>query len=91
MSLRIDWTTGAQRDLNRLDRPTRARMVAAMLRLAETSQGDVVKLAGKQPPEYRLRVGGWRIRFAWDQDANDLPRQPAPEPDPRKIRPARRY
>lgn len=72
MSLRIDWTPGAQRDLNRLDRPTSARIVAAVLRLAETSQGDVVKLAGKQPPEYRLRVGGWRIRFAWDQAAGVL-------------------
>ncbi len=49
MSLRIDWTPRAQRDLNRLDRPTSTRLVAAVLRLAETSQGDVVKLAGKQP------------------------------------------
>jgi mRNA-degrading endonuclease RelE of RelBE toxin-antitoxin system len=72
VSLRIDWTPGAQRDLNRLDRPNSARMVAAVLRLAETSQGDVVKLAGKQPPEYRLRVGGWRIRFAWEQAAGVL-------------------
>jgi mRNA-degrading endonuclease RelE of RelBE toxin-antitoxin system len=72
VSLRIDWTPGAQRDLNRLDRPTSARIVAAVLRLAETSQGDVVKLAGKQPPEYRLRVGGWRIRFAWDQTVGVL-------------------
>ena len=72
MSLRIDWTPRAQRDLDRFDRPTRARIVAAVLRLAETSQGDVVKLAGKQPPEYRLRVGGWRIRFGWDQAADIL-------------------
>ena len=67
MSLRIDWTPRAQRDLSRLDRPARERVVAAVLRLAETNQGDVVKLAGKQPAEYRLRVGGWRVRFAWDQ------------------------
>lgn len=72
MSLRIEWTPGAQRDLGRLDRPTRARIVATVLRLAETSQGDVLKLAGKQPPEYRLRVGGWRVRFAWDQAAGVL-------------------
>jgi mRNA-degrading endonuclease RelE of RelBE toxin-antitoxin system len=72
VSLRIDWTPGAQRDLGRLDRPTRARIVAAVLKLAESSQGDVVKLAGKQPPEYRLRIGGWRVRFAWDQAAGVL-------------------
>ncbi len=67
MSLQVDWTPRAQRDLARLDRPTRSRIVAAILKLAETNQGDVVKLAGKQPPEYRLRVGGWRVRFGWDQ------------------------
>lgn len=72
MSLRLDWTPRAQRDLARLDRATRERIVAAVLRLAETSQGDVVKLAGKQPPEYRLRVGGWRVRFAWDQGSGVL-------------------
>jgi mRNA interferase RelE/StbE len=72
VSLRLDWTPRAQRDLARLDRATRERIVAAVLRLAETSQGDVVKLAGKQPPEYRLRVGGWRVRFAWDQGSGVL-------------------
>jgi mRNA interferase RelE/StbE len=72
VSQRIDWTARARRDLARLDRPTRERIVSAVLRLAETSQGDVVKLAGKQPPEYRLRVGGWRIRFAWDQASGVL-------------------
>jgi len=50
VSLRIDWTPGAQRDLGRLDRPTRARIVAAVLKLAESSQGDVVKLAGSSLP-----------------------------------------
>jgi mRNA-degrading endonuclease RelE of RelBE toxin-antitoxin system len=72
VSLLVEWTPGAQRDLGRLDRPARARIVATVLRLAETSQGDVLKLAGKQPPEYRLRVGGWRVRFAWDQVAGVL-------------------
>lgn len=67
MSLRLDWKPGALRDLERLDPPTRARIVAAVAKLAETSQGDVRKLTGKNPPEYRLRVGALRVRFAWDQ------------------------
>jgi mRNA-degrading endonuclease RelE of RelBE toxin-antitoxin system len=66
----IQWTPRARQDLNRLDLPTRTRIVAAMQRLDETSQGDVVKLSGKNPPEYRLRVGGWRIRFAWEQTSD---------------------
>jgi len=31
----------------------------------------VIKLTDKNPPEYRLRVGGWRVRFAWEQ-ASDI-------------------
>lgn len=72
MSLRVEWSSRAQRDLTRLDRPTRERVVNAVLRFAETNQGDVVKLTGKQPAEYRLRVGGWRVRFAWDQGSGVL-------------------
>jgi mRNA interferase RelE/StbE len=72
VSLQTDWTSRAQRDLERLDRPTRTRIVAAVLKFAETGQGDVVKLAGKHPPEYRLRVGGWRVRFAWEQASSVL-------------------
>jgi mRNA interferase RelE/StbE len=72
VSLRIDWTPRAQRDLARLDRTVRERIVVAVVKLAESRQGDVVKLAGKQPPEYRLRVGGWRVRFAWDQGSGGI-------------------
>jgi hypothetical protein len=32
----------------------------------ETDQGDVKRLQGLDPPEWRLRVGEWRIRFAYD-------------------------
>ena len=72
MSLRLDWTPKALRDLSRFDPPIRARIVTAMSALAESQQGDVIKLSGKNPPEYRLRVGGWRVRFAWDQPAGVL-------------------
>jgi hypothetical protein len=31
--------------------------------LAESDLGDVVRLTGLNPPEWRLRVGAWRVRF----------------------------
>ena len=34
MSLRVDWTPRAQRDLARLDQPIRSRIVAAVLIVA---------------------------------------------------------
>jgi mRNA-degrading endonuclease RelE of RelBE toxin-antitoxin system len=72
VSLRLEWTPRARRELNRLDPQTRSRIVAAMTRFAETNLGDVLKLSGKDPAEYRLRVGGWRVRFAWDQASRAL-------------------
>jgi mRNA-degrading endonuclease RelE of RelBE toxin-antitoxin system len=67
--LRLSWSTRALRDSDRLDPKTRTRIVAALDRYAETRYGDVAKLADIDPPEYRLRVGPWRVRFAWDQPA----------------------
>jgi mRNA-degrading endonuclease RelE of RelBE toxin-antitoxin system len=29
----------------------------------ETGYGDIKKLKGHSPPEYRLRVGKWRVMF----------------------------
>ena len=42
------------------------RAVAAVERLAATEQGDVTRLQGVEPPEWRLRVGDWRVRFRYD-------------------------
>jgi hypothetical protein len=37
--------------------------MAALERYAETEQGDVRKLTDVEPPEWRLRVGDWRVLF----------------------------
>ena len=50
---------------------TRACPVAfkqAVERFAETGTGDVKKLQGVNPPEFRLRVGDYRARFHQDGD-----------------------
>jgi mRNA interferase RelE/StbE len=56
----------ALRDLERLDQALRRRVFTALDRLAATGQGDVKRLRGIDPPEWRLRVGDWRVRFAYD-------------------------
>lgn len=38
-------------------------MLRALRRYAATGYGDVTRLVGYEPPEYRLRVGDWRVRF----------------------------
>ncbi len=54
---RIEFSRTAIRDLKRLDRPVRERVVVALERLvASQTVGDVRALTGV-PGEFRLRVG----------------------------------
>ncbi len=62
-SWQTHWQPAAERDLKRCDRQTQERILAAVARLIETDQGDVVLLKNVKPPEWRLRVGQWRVRF----------------------------
>src|SRR5258708_5010717 len=49
----------------------RRRVVAALERLAETNYGDTRQLTGIDPPEWRLRVGDYRVRFRYDQEFDE--------------------
>jgi mRNA-degrading endonuclease RelE of RelBE toxin-antitoxin system len=62
----------AQHDLRHLDRQVAARVQRAVEWLAETEQGDVVRLKGEVPPQWRLRVGDWRVRFRFDRNAGAI-------------------
>ena len=59
----------AKADLAAIERGTRVRIASALKRFAETSTGNVKKLQGINPPEYRLRVGDWQVRFHQDKDS----------------------
>jgi len=68
----VDWTDRARRDLQRLDQPMAQRTIRAVERLAATEQGDVTRLHGVVPPEWRLRVGDWRVRFQYAHEQRTL-------------------
>jgi mRNA interferase RelE/StbE len=72
MSYRLEWKSRALKDAEKLDRKTRERVLAALERLAETGHGDITKLADVNPPEYRLRVGAYRVRYGLDPTARVL-------------------
>ncbi|MGH2843058.1 MAG: type II toxin-antitoxin system RelE family toxin [Solirubrobacteraceae bacterium] len=60
----------AERDLDRLDPPIRERMLDAVDGLlVDHPTGDIKRLTGIKPPEWRLRVGDWRIRFQREEAA----------------------
>lgn len=53
----------AKQDLGKLDRAIALRIAGAIHRFADTGAGNVKALHGMHPPEFRLRVGDWRVRF----------------------------
>ena len=71
MSREVEWSPASSDDLERLDRRTQERIRQAVYRLAETNQGDVQRLHGRER-EWRLRVGQWRIRFAFDDEKGSI-------------------
>jgi mRNA-degrading endonuclease RelE of RelBE toxin-antitoxin system len=60
---RVVVSTQAQADLAALDRPVSLCIAGAIQRFATTGAGNVRRLHGIHPPEFRLRVGNWRVRF----------------------------
>lgn len=64
----LEWRSRALKDADRLDAKARKRVFAALERLASAYVGDVVRIKGIDPPEYRLRVGTWRVRFSRDKE-----------------------
>ena len=64
---KIAWSESARADVRRIDRTTAMRIFTALLRLAETGEGDVKFLKG-QSGELRLRVGDYRVRFTEEAD-----------------------
>lgn len=58
----VRFRPAAEKDLARLDAKTQQRVIAALERFAETNQGDIKLLRGRDR-EFRLRVGKWRVFF----------------------------
>jgi len=58
---RIVWTEPAKADVRRLDKPTAMRILAALHRFADSGEGDVKALQGRE--ELRLRIGDYRLFF----------------------------
>ena len=65
MNRQLRWNRQAAADFARLSGQLQDRVLAALERLADTGQGDIKKLRGRQN-QWRLRVGDWRaiISFA---------------------------
>ena len=68
MSWGVRWAPQAQKDMRRLEKKDARRVGRAVDRLATEGHGDVLKLKGVDPAEWRLRIGGFRVRFQYHAD-----------------------
>jgi mRNA interferase RelE/StbE len=67
MEYRIEYKPQAVRDLRGLDRQVRHRIQEKIEAMAHDLAGDVKRLTNVDP-QYRLRVGDWRVLFAIARD-----------------------
>ena len=66
--MEVEWTETALTDMAGLDKGIARRVKQAVERFAETGAGNVKRLQGINPPEFRLRVGDYRVRFYQDSE-----------------------
>ena len=67
MGRAIAWRERAKAELRAIDQPTALRILHALADFAATGEGDVKRLHDIEPPEFRLRIGDYRLRF-YDTD-----------------------
>ena len=61
--MEIEWTPAALGDVAGLDKVMAQRVKQSLSRFAESGTGNVKRLHGFDPPEFRLRVGDYRVLF----------------------------
>jgi len=64
----IEWTDASLEDMAALDKGIARRVKQAVERFGVIGAGNIKRLQGIDPPEYRLRVGDYRVRFELDRD-----------------------
>ena len=63
MAKKIAWTEQAKADIRGIDREIAIDLLHRLARFLSTEEGDVKRLADIEPPEFRLRLGDYCIRF----------------------------
>jgi len=63
MAKRVIFSDEARADLRSINRETALRLLRALARFLATDAGNVKQLEGFDPPQFRLRIGDWRLVF----------------------------
>ena len=63
MAKRVIFSDEARADIRAIDRDTAMRLLEALDRFLQTDAGNVKQLHGFDSPQFRLRIGDWRVIF----------------------------
>ncbi len=63
MAKKVIWSDRAKINLRAIEQATALRILHTLARMLATGEGDVKRLRNVEPPEFRLRVGDYRVRF----------------------------
>jgi mRNA-degrading endonuclease RelE of RelBE toxin-antitoxin system len=66
MAKGVAFTDQAKADIRALPQPIALQILRAIARFLESEEGDVKRLRGIEPPEFRLRLGDYRVRHRKD-------------------------
>ncbi|MDR2182701.1 MAG: type II toxin-antitoxin system RelE/ParE family toxin [Clostridiales bacterium] len=70
---KLNFDKSADKMLNRLDKPTRHRVVNAILGLLdEPPKGDIKSLKGELRGLHRLRIGNWRVTYEATEESINI-------------------
>ena len=72
MTKKIAWIERAKANLRAVDQQTVLRILHALAHFAATGQGDAKQLQDVQPPEFRLRIGDYRVRYYDQSDSIEI-------------------
>jgi len=64
----VTWTGRFKAQLRAIDQQTALHILHSLARLAARGEGDIRQLRSSDPPEYRLRVGDYRVFFRYRDD-----------------------
>jgi mRNA-degrading endonuclease RelE of RelBE toxin-antitoxin system len=63
MVKRIEWTPQARADVRRINRQMALSLLEELADYVLNGHGEIKRLQNLSPPEFRLRVGDYRVRF----------------------------
>ena len=63
MAIKVIRSTEARADVRAIDRETALGLLKTLARFLQTETGNVKQLRGFDTPQYRLRIGDWRVLF----------------------------